>query len=62
MVMSDFSVELSGTWLIFRVGGFIFSEEKVLLCRLTEEFFWYPPVGRVRRGESSLAEIHDELE
>ena len=62
MVMSDFCVELSGTWLIFQVGGFIFLEDKVLLCRLTEEFFWYRPVGRVRIGESSLAEIHDELE
>jgi len=60
--MSDICVELSGTLLNFRVGGIILSDDQVLLCRLTEESWWYPPGGRIRTGESSLAAIHRELE
>ena len=60
--MSDICVELSGTLLNFRVGGIILSDEQILLCRLTEESWWYPPGGRIRTGESSLAAIHRELE
>ena len=60
--MSDICVELSGILLNFRVGGIILSDKQILLCRLTEEFRWYMPGGRIKTGEFSLAAIHRELE
>ena len=62
IVMSDICVKLSGTLLDFRVESIILSDEQILLCRLTEESWWYPPGGRIRTGKSSLAAIHRELE
>ena len=60
--MSDICVELPGTLLNFRVGGIILSDEQILLCRLTEESWWYPPGSRIKTEESSLVAIHRELE
>lgn len=59
--MTDLSLTISDTLLNIRSAGVVTWGEKILVCRIPPDEWWFLPGGRVKAGESSRAALEREL-
>ena len=60
--MTDIQFDLGETRVNLRVAALIVHAEKILICRVQTEDWYFLPGGRIKTNESSLEAIQREIE
>ncbi len=63
--MSDITIHVEGYWINLRVAAIVRREDRILVCRLIDNNWWFLPGGRIKANESSdqalLRELREEI-
>ena len=59
--MTDISFDLDDQRINLRVAAVVSRGDKVLLCRVWDEDWWFLPGGRIKTNETSLEALEREL-
>ena len=59
--MTDITVNVNGYCVSLRVGAIVTHGDEVLLCRMSDQDWWFLPGGRIKTNESSLMALTREL-